>query len=959
MSVLLASVAAGVSVASASSGTTGYVVTFKAGADPDAIAADLRKQGRAVAKVYRKVVSGLAVDLSDTDLATLRQNPLVERIEPDVALRVAAASSSTSGTTSGATWGIDRSDQRALPLSGTFSAPATAGRGVYVYVVDTGVRSTHSELAGRVATGYTALADGRGTEDCDGHGTHVAATAAGTTLGMAANATIVPVRVMDCTGVGTLSGVVAGLDYIAADTTRRPAVLNMSVTGSATTIIDDAINRVIASGVTVVVAAGNDSVDGCNRSPSRVPAALTVGATTSTDAVAAYSNWGTCLDLFAPGTSVVSAWYTSDTATATMSGTSMAAPHVAGAAALLLGEAPRLTPSQVASTLTDGATPNVLSALGVGSPNKLLFADPTLKAPANDAFGAAADLMTSSPAAVGSGSVVAGNTNASSEAGEPAHAGRVGGASIWYSFTPATTAPLTLTTKGSGFDTLLGVYTGSSLDALTEVASNDNATGVTWSSVQFLATAGRRYLIAVDGVAASNGPVTLTWSIAGPISVATTTLPAASTGVSYSTQLAAGGGTGSASWSVPSGTLPPGLSLSPAGVLSGVPTTVGSFPVTVAVTDGYSSATATLTLAVATPVTVAGTTLPSGAVSRSYSATLSASGGTGTYTWRLASGSLPTGLTLSTSGSITGTPTAGGLFTFIVSATDSAGRSSTATLSIKISTALAISSATLPAATLSQPYSTTLVATGGSEIYTWKLSSGTLPSGLGLSSAGVVSGTPGTAGTFTFGVAVSDGLTTVTKNLTLAIATAVTVTTASLAAGKVGTAYAATLAASGGSGTYTWSLVSGALPSGISLSSSGAFSGAPTAAGTFSFTVGVKDAAGRSSSKALSIVVAASLPGAFSKSSPSSAATGVSRTSAVFTWTAAAGATSYEFCLTPASTTCGATGSTGWVSVGTALTTTRTGLASKTVYYWQVRAVNSAGSTLANSGTSWKFTSAT
>ncbi len=945
VAVLLASVSAGVSVASAASDTSGYVVTFKAGSDPDAQATEIRNQGRVVSKVFRTAVNGMAVKLSDADLATMGKNPLVERIEPDITFRAAAVASS---------WGVDRSDQRALPLSGTFAVPVTAGRGVYVYVVDTGVRATHAELAGRVHTGYTALADGKGTEDCAGHGTHVAATAAGTTLGMAANATVVPVRVLDCTGVGTLSGIVAGLDYIAADTTRRPAVVNLSLTGSANSTIDAAINRLIAAGVTVVVAAGNDAVDGCTQSPGRVPAALTVGATTSTDAMATYSNWGTCLDLFAPGTSVLSASNTDDTATKTLSGTSMAAPHVAGAAALLLGETPRLTPSQVASTLTSGATPNVITTLGVGSPNKLLFADPTLKAPANDAFGAPVKLTVA-----GSGSVVASNAYTSTETGEPAHAGQVGGASIWYAFTPASSAPVTLTTKGSGFDTLLGVYTGTTVGALTPVASNDNVTGATWSSVQFPATAGQYYLVAVDGLAASNGPVTLTWSVAGPISVATSTLPAASVGVSYSTQLAAGGGTGSATWSVPSGMLPPGLSLSPDGVLSGVPTTVGSYPVSVAVTDGYSSATATLTLVVATPVTVTTTSLPSGSVTRAYSAKLSASGGTGSYTWKLASGALPAGLTLATTGSITGTPTTGGLSTFIVSAADGAGRVSTASLSIKITTALAISSATLPAATLSVPYSTTLVATGGSEVYTWKLSSGTLPSGLTLTSAGVVSGTPGTTGTFTFGVAVSDGVASVSKTVSLAIASAVTVTTASLASGVLGTAYAATLTATGGSASYTWSIASGALPSGLSLSSTGAFSGAPTAAGTFSFTVQARDSAGRTATKALSIVVNAAPPGAFALKTPASAATGVSRTSAVFTWAASTGASSYEFCLTPATASCGVTGSTGWVSVGTALTTTRTGLASKTVYYWQVRAVNTGRSTLANSGTWWKFTSAT
>jgi subtilisin family serine protease len=275
----------------------------------------------------------------------------------------------------GATWGIDRIDQRDLPLSTTFSYVNT-GLGVTAYIVDTGIRLSHTQFTGRVSSGYDAI-DGGSADDCNGHGTHVAGTVGGTTVGVAKGVSLVAVRVLDCGGSGTWSGVVAGVDWVAANAVK-PAVANMSLGGGASTTLDDAVARAINAGVTFVVAAGNGNTGGkaqpaCNYSPARVPAAITVGATGSTDAKASYSNYGTCVDIFAPGNSILSAWYTSDTAGNTISGTSMASPHVAGVAALYLQSNGAASPATVSNALTSGATVGKVTNAGTGSPNRLLF----------------------------------------------------------------------------------------------------------------------------------------------------------------------------------------------------------------------------------------------------------------------------------------------------------------------------------------------------------------------------------------------------------------------------------------------------------------------------------------------------------------------------------------------------------------------------------------------------------
>jgi subtilisin family serine protease len=343
-----------------------YVVVLNEGANPRSVAAIAGVSPRFV---YTTALNGFSATLNAGQLNALQRNGSVAYIEQDQVIQA-------STTQTGATWGIDRIDQANLPLSTTFSYTNT-GVGVRAYIVDTGIRLTHTQFAGRAITGFDAVTPGGTANDCNGHGTHVAGTVGGTTVGVAKGVSLVAVRVLDCGGSGTTSGVVAGIDWVAANHVK-PAVANMSLGGGASTAIDDAVRRAVAAGVTQVVAAGNGNMGGkaqpaCNYSPARVAEAITVGATTSTDAKASYSNYGTCLDIFAPGSSITSAWYTSDTAGSTISGTSMAAPHVAGVAALYLQSNPTATPAAVANALTSGATLNKVTSAGSGSPNRLLF----------------------------------------------------------------------------------------------------------------------------------------------------------------------------------------------------------------------------------------------------------------------------------------------------------------------------------------------------------------------------------------------------------------------------------------------------------------------------------------------------------------------------------------------------------------------------------------------------------
>ena len=287
-----------------------------------------------------------------------------------------------------ASWGLDRIDQAALPLNGRITAGQN-GSGVTAYIIDTGVRADHQDFGGRVTAGYTAVSDGNGSSDCNGHGTHVAGTVAGGTYGVAPAATIVPVRVLSCVGSGSTSGVIAGIQWaVQHHQAGTPAVANMSLGGGYSAALNAAVAAGTADGITFAVAAGNSSDNACSYSPASEPTAITVGSTTSTDGRSYFSNWGSCLDVFAPGSGITSAWYTSTTATNTISGTSMASPHVAGAAALLLSAQPTATPAAVRDAMVQGGTRDVVSD-PAASPNVLVniasgVTPPGSAAPATD-----------------------------------------------------------------------------------------------------------------------------------------------------------------------------------------------------------------------------------------------------------------------------------------------------------------------------------------------------------------------------------------------------------------------------------------------------------------------------------------------------------------------------------------------------------------------------------------------
>ncbi len=345
-----------------------YIVVMEPGAPKQAAGnarRDARSEGGQIRFTYNHTISGFAAKLPARALEAMRDNPNVAYVEADQRV-------SLSATQSPATWGLDRIDQRNLPLSNSYTYNAT-GSGVTAYIIDTGIRASHSDFGGRVASGYTSISDGQGTNDCHGHGTHVSGTVGGATYGVAKSVTLKPVRVLDCSGSGTDSGVIAGVDWVTGNKSG-PAVANMSLGGGVSSALDSAVQSSINAGVTYAVAAGNDNgANACNGSPSRVGAALTVGSSTSSDARSSFSNIGTCLDLFAPGSSITSDWYTSNTATNTISGTSMATPHVAGVAALYLQGNPSASASTVSSAIVNGATSGVLTNVGTGSPNRLLY----------------------------------------------------------------------------------------------------------------------------------------------------------------------------------------------------------------------------------------------------------------------------------------------------------------------------------------------------------------------------------------------------------------------------------------------------------------------------------------------------------------------------------------------------------------------------------------------------------
>jgi serine protease len=312
--------------------------------------------------VYQNALNGFAVEMTAEEAERLSEDFRVAYVEEDGVVTADA-------TQSNPPWGLDRIDQRARPLNASYTFNWT-GANVRAYVIDTGILTSHTQFGGRASNVFDAFG-GNGT-DCNGHGTHVAGTIAGSTFGVAKSALPRGVRVLNCSGSGSNSGVIAGVDWVRANH-QAPAVANMSLGGGASSALDTAVNNLSNAGVAIAVAAGNSNANACNSSPARAANAITVGSTTTTDARSSFSNFGSCLDLFAPGSGILSAWIGSNSATRTISGTSMASPHVAGAAALYKQANPSASAATIRNALVNNATTNVVTNAGTGSPNRLLY----------------------------------------------------------------------------------------------------------------------------------------------------------------------------------------------------------------------------------------------------------------------------------------------------------------------------------------------------------------------------------------------------------------------------------------------------------------------------------------------------------------------------------------------------------------------------------------------------------
>ena len=331
-----------------------FIVTLRDGESPAAVA---REYGVRPDFVYTRALNGFAGEIADAARGGLMRDARVVDVEPDGVMEA-------STTQNNPPWGLDRIDQRNRPLSGTYNYTNT-GAGVTAYIIDTGINTSHTEFGDRATSGYDAVDGSLPAADCHGHGTHVAGTVGGTTYGVAKGVSLVAVRVLSCSGSGSTSGVIAGINWVTANHAAN-AVANMSLGGSASTALDNAVRNSIAAGVTYAIAAGNGNFvgiaqDACKYSPARVGEAITVGATDSNDKKASWSNYGSCVDIFAPGVGITSAWYSSNNATNTISGTSMATPHVAGVAALYLQSNPGASPSAVRNALVTDATTGVVT----------------------------------------------------------------------------------------------------------------------------------------------------------------------------------------------------------------------------------------------------------------------------------------------------------------------------------------------------------------------------------------------------------------------------------------------------------------------------------------------------------------------------------------------------------------------------------------------------------------------
>ncbi|MET7751741.1 S8 family serine peptidase [Micromonospora sp. NPDC005367] len=432
-----------------------YIVVFKDTAVGRAAVGDnadrlVGRHGGSVARTYDAALRGFEARVDAKAAARIAADPAVAYVEQNHTVSIAGTQPNPPS------WGLDRIDQRNLPLNSSYTYPNTASN-VRAYIIDTGIRFTHNDFGGRAVSGYDAI-DGGTADDCNGHGTHVAGTVGGSAYGVAKGVQLVGVRVLNCQGSGTNAQVVAGIDWVTANAVK-PAVANMSLGGSANSAIDTAVTNSINSGITYAVAAGNGDIFGnrqnaCNYSPARVGPAITVGATQNNDSAASFSNYGTCVDILAPGVNITSAWYTSNTATNTISGTSMASPHVAGVAALVLSAGPGLTPQQVRDSLVDNSTPNVLTNLGTGTPNRLLYVVNGSTPPPTNDFSVSVSPTSGSTAPGGSVTATVGTatTNGSAQSVSLSASGLPSGATA--SFSPSTvtsggSATLTIATAAS------------------------------------------------------------------------------------------------------------------------------------------------------------------------------------------------------------------------------------------------------------------------------------------------------------------------------------------------------------------------------------------------------------------------------------------------------------------------------------------------------------------------------
>jgi subtilisin family serine protease len=350
-----------------------YIVVFRKDvSDAPGLARRLvQENGGRMRFSYQHAIKGFSAELSEAAVERLRAHPQVAYVEANAEVRL-------DDTQSPATWGLDRIDQRDLPLNNSYTFNTTASN-VRAYILDTGILISHNEFGGRASVGFDAVGDGQNGIDCNGHGTHVAGTVGGSTYGVAKGVSLVAVRVLNCGGSGSTDGIIAGIDWVTANAVE-PAVANMSLGGGFNQATNDAVTASINSGVSYQLSAGNGNflgrpIDACGRSPASTPTATTVGATDINDHEASFSNYGTCVDILAPGVNITSAWIGSNSATNTISGTSMATPHVTGVAALYLAENAGATPAQVNSAIESNATPNTitLNSTTRGTPNLFLF----------------------------------------------------------------------------------------------------------------------------------------------------------------------------------------------------------------------------------------------------------------------------------------------------------------------------------------------------------------------------------------------------------------------------------------------------------------------------------------------------------------------------------------------------------------------------------------------------------